>query len=91
MRNIALFLNRFGEPLGDRGVQKILEKHLKTAGIEDASVHTLRHTFGTHHAAKGTSMETLKEVMGHKDNRSTSVYISMAKELVCKEIQQHTL
>ena len=42
----VLFLNRFGEALGERGVQKMLRKYLKRAGIGRASIHTLRHTFG---------------------------------------------
>jgi site-specific recombinase XerD len=53
MRNTALFLNRFGQPLGDRGVQKIVEKHLKRAHLCNASVHTLRHTFGTYNVVRG--------------------------------------
>jgi site-specific recombinase XerD len=86
-----LFLNRFGEPLGDRGVQKMLKKYLKKAGIGRASVQTLRHTFGIHHAVEGTSVKTLQEVMGHKDVRSTSSYFSLAKEVVRKEIQENAL
>jgi integrase/recombinase XerD len=46
--NSILFLNRFGEPLGERGIQKMLRKYLKRAGIGRASIHTLRHTFGTY-------------------------------------------
>jgi integrase/recombinase XerD len=41
-----LFLNRFGEALGERRVQKMLRKYLKRAEIGKASIHTLRHTFG---------------------------------------------
>src|SRR5687768_4860352 len=52
--NNVFFLNRFGEPLGESGVQKMLRRYLKRAGIDRASVHTLRHTFGAQHIAKGT-------------------------------------
>jgi site-specific recombinase XerD len=62
--NNFLFLNRFGEPVSDRGVQKMLRKYLKRAGIGDASIHTLRHTFGAQHVAKGTDLKTIQEVMG---------------------------
>lgn len=86
-----LFLNRFEEPFGDRGVQKMLNKYLKRSGLERASVHTLRHTFGIHHTIKGTSIETLKEVMGHKDIRSTSQYTTLAVELRRKELQENAL
>src|SRR5829696_8638674 len=90
-RESILFLNRFGEPLGERGVQKMLRKYLKRAGIERASIHTLRHTFGVQHLAKGTSLKTIQEVMGLKDARSASVYQSLAREVVTREMQENAL
>src|SRR6266498_737341 len=84
-----LFLNRFSEALGERGIQKILRKYLKKIGLEQASVQTLRHTFGIHHAVKGTSSKTIQEVMGHKDARSTTLYFSMAQEIMKRELQDH--
>src|SRR5215211_8155384 len=89
--NSVLFLNRFGEPLGESGVQKMLRKYLKKAGIGKASVHTLRHTFGAQHIAKGTSLATIQEVMGLKDPRSISVYQSLAKEVISRELQENSL
>ena len=86
-----LFLNRFGEPLGERGVQKMLRKYLKRAGIEGASIQTLRHTFGVQHLAKGTSLKTVQDVMGLKDARSTSVYQLLAEDLLSRELQENSL
>ena len=74
----VLFLNRFGEPLGERGVQKVLKKHIKKAAIGRASIHTLRHTFGARRMAAGATLKTIQESMGHKDPRSTSIYASFA-------------
>jgi integrase/recombinase XerD len=87
----SLFLNRFGEPLGERGVQKMLRKYLKRAGIEKTSIHTLRHTFGAQHLAKGTSLKTIQEVMGLKDVRSTLMYQLLANEAVTREMQNNAL
>jgi integrase/recombinase XerD len=89
--NHILFLNRFGEPMGERGVQKMLRKYLKRAGIGRASIHTLRHTFGARHIAKGTSLNTIQEVMGLKDTRSTAVYQVLAKEVIAKELQENSI
>ena len=75
------FLNKFDQPYGDRGVQKMLRKYLKKAGIERASVHTLRHTFGVQQIAKGINPKTIQDVMGHKDPRSTAIYVSLVREL----------
>jgi site-specific recombinase XerD len=76
-----LFLNRFGEPVSDRGVQKMLRKYLKRTGIAGASIHTLRHTFGVYQLAKGVDLKTVQGMMGHKDGRSTTPYITLAREV----------
>jgi integrase/recombinase XerD len=89
--NSILFLNRFGEALGERGVQKMLRKYLTEAGIGRASVSTLRHTFGVHHAAKGTSQKTIGNVMGYKDVRSTEKFVTLVHELMRNELQDHAL
>jgi integrase/recombinase XerD len=89
--NNIFFLNRFSEALGESGVQKMLRKYLKRAEIGKASIHTLRHTFGAQHIAKGTDLKTIQEVMGLKDNRSTAVYQTLAKEVVSRELQENSL
>ena len=69
----------------------MLRKRLNRAGIGSASIQTLRHTFGAQHIAKGTSLKTIQAVMGFKDDRSTSIYISLAQELIKNELADHAL
>jgi site-specific recombinase XerD len=83
--NSFLFLNRLDEPLGESGIQKMLTKRIKRAGIGRASAHTLRHTFGTYHIARGTEAKTIQDVMGLKDERSTAIYHALAREVVSRE------
>jgi integrase/recombinase XerD len=87
----VLFMNRIGEPLGESGVQKMLTKYIKRAGIGQASIHTLRHTFGTYHVARGTDPKTVRDVMGLKDDRSVAIYQSLAREVVSRELQENAL
>jgi integrase/recombinase XerD len=87
----VLFLNRLGEPLGESGVQKMLTKRIKGAGIGRASIHTLRHTFGAHHVARGTDPKTVQDVMGLKDARSAAIYQSLAREVVSRELQDNAI
>jgi site-specific recombinase XerD len=75
--NTTFFLNRFGEPVSDRGVQKILRKYLKSAGIGKASVHTLRHTYSVQQINAGESLRALKEALGLRDHRSVRTYVSL--------------
>jgi len=57
--NNILFLNRFGKPISDTGMQKMLRKYFQKTGIGRASVQTLRHTFGVNQASKGAEYENL--------------------------------
>jgi site-specific recombinase XerD len=87
----SLFHNKDGSVLGPRGIQKILHKYFIQTGIKGASVHSLRHTFGTHHAAKGTNIKTIQEVIGHKDVRNTEIYLSLTKDLQMKDLEENAL
>lgn len=64
---------------------------MNVADIHDASVHTLRHTMATHHVAKGTDLETVRDMLGHADLRTTSIYVSTAKEAVKRAMQNNAL
>ncbi len=87
----ALFVTKFTQPMGRRAVYRAVKKYLAEAGINDASVHTLRHTFGTHHVARGTDLKTVQETMGHADLSTTAMYVSLAKKAQRKALQEHAL
>jgi integrase/recombinase XerD len=91
MESDVLFPNRLGEPLGESGVQKMLTKRIKSAGIGRASIHTLRHTFGTYHIARGTDPKTVQDVMGLKDARSTAIYQILADKVIVRELEENSL
>lgn len=87
----GLFVTKFREPMGERAIQRIVGKYLKEAGIADASVHTLRHTFATHHVTKGTDLRTVQEMLGHSDLKTTSIYVSLAQKEMKRAVQDHAL
>ncbi len=49
-------------------------KARKKAKIKEATLHDLRHTFGTRMAAAGVPLRTLQEWMGHKQITTTEIY-----------------
>jgi len=87
----ALFVTKFRKPMGPGALQYVVKKYLKEAGIKGASLHTLRHTFATHHVAKGTSLRSVQEALGHADLKTTSVYVSLARKVMNRELQEHAL
>jgi site-specific recombinase XerD len=73
-----LFLSRLGNPLCPRAVQKLFHKYLKKAGIKKhATVHTLRHDFATHLLQAGTDVFRIKNLLGHTNLKSTSIYLHL--------------
>lgn len=90
-REEALFISKFGAPMGPRAIQDVVKKYLKEAGIQNASAHTLRHTFGTHQVRKGTNLRVVQEAMGHADLKTTSLYVHLAREQMDEQLQANAL
>jgi integrase/recombinase XerD len=67
--------HRPGTPVSIRAIQHAMARYLKAAGITRRySPHTLRHTFATQLLNAGTSLEVLKEPMGHRSITLTLRY-----------------
>ena len=76
----ALLLNRYGERLVKRSVQRILGKYANIAGIDKrVHPHLLRHTFATHLLDGGADLRVVQELLGHADLSSTQIYTHVTK------------
>jgi integrase/recombinase XerD len=66
------------KPIAIRTIQSVFKQSLLTAGIsKDVSVHTLRHCFATHLLNNGASILQIKELLGHADIQTTSIYLHL--------------
>ena len=74
-----------------RGIQNVVTRCLRKAGIARASTHSLRHTFATHSAKKGTKLAVLQKALGHESLHTTSIYVEMAREQMDKELEANAL
>ncbi|MFC1964040.1 tyrosine recombinase XerC [Chloroflexota bacterium] len=74
----AIFVNRYGDRLPARRVQKILEKYAKNID-KRVHPHMLRHTFATHLLDGGADLRVVQELLGHAQLSSTQIYTHVTK------------
>jgi integrase/recombinase XerC len=88
-REPALFVNRFGGRLSDRGVRKIFDKYCSAASSSlKITPHVLRHSFATHLLANGADLRFVQELLGHSSVATTQIYTHVTPERL-KNVYDH--
>jgi len=71
----ALFLNHRGRSLSRQGLWLIIKGYAKAAAIEqDVTPHTLRHSFAAYRLEHGSSLDKVRELLGHSSLSATKIY-----------------
>jgi site-specific recombinase XerD len=79
--DLALFVGRFKKGIGERTVQRIVKRCLTKAGIENASVSSLRHTYAVHQLLQGVTLPTLKERLGLAHRGDVLLYMPVVEAM----------
>ena len=79
-KNDAVFINRYGQPLIERRIQKIVKQYAKQSGINKrVHPHTIRHTFATHLLDGGADLRVVQELLGHASLTTTQIYTHVSQ------------
>jgi site-specific recombinase XerD len=87
-----LFITKTGNPLLVRNIRSAITKYFAQAGIEDAKINDLRHTFVAYHLAQGVSISYLSKIAGHKRVSTTEKYLEyIERDVIVEKLELGTL
>lgn len=70
-----LFITKTGNSLLVRNIRSTINRYFNLAGVENAKVNDLRHTFVAHHLSMGVNLLHLSKIAGHKRVSTTERYL----------------
>ncbi len=69
-----LFIGQRGEPLKPQGVELVVAKYARMAGLEGVTPHVLRHSFAKAALDSGTDLVAVATLLGHQRIETTAIY-----------------
>ena len=73
----TLFITKTGNPFLVRNIRTAIDRYYKMAGINNAKVNDLRHTFIIQQLSSGVPLTYLSKVVGHKRISTTEKYLKL--------------
>lgn len=70
-----VFITKSGNAMLVRNIRSTIQRFYKLAGVENAKVNDLRHTFVAHHLKGGASLMQVSKIAGHMRVSTTERYL----------------
>lgn len=87
-----LFMTKYAgkyKPYTRQGVNKVIKSYARSIGItKRISCHTLRHSFSVRFLKRGGSLIGLKNYLGHKDIKTTSIYLHCSADELKADLER---
>lgn len=90
----ALFINNKKDRLNVRGIQYMVKKYIKKAGLDESkfSPHKLRHTAATlMYKYGGVDIRALQDILGHENVSTTQIYTHVDDERLRDAVKSNPL
>jgi site-specific recombinase XerD len=85
----AVFLSRGGRALLTSDIRRLVVHYCRTAGLEEASPHMLRHAYATHMLEGGADLRAIQELLGHASVSTTQVYTHVSGGHLRRVYERH--
>ena len=87
--NNLVFCTALGNRIVPRNAERSFTRLAKKAGIEGASIHSLRHTYATRLFELGVASKTVSELLGHKNvSHTLDVYTHVLPDTKNEAVQK---
>jgi len=85
LRNIQsrsgwVFTTKTGSQVRQQGTWSAFKLACQRAGIDNATLHSLRHSFASHLVMAGVDLATVSKLLGHKDISTTMIYSHLSPD-----------
>lgn len=75
----SLFVTKTGKPLLIRNIRTAIDRYFRIAGIKEAKVNDLRHTWVAYQLQSGVPMTMVSKLAGHKRLSTTERYLQFVQ------------
>jgi site-specific recombinase XerD len=83
--NTSVFITKTGNAFLIRNIRSNLDRYFHIAGIENAKVNDLRHTFIAQQLTSGSPLVYISKLVGHKRLSTTEKYLGFISEKPAKD------
>lgn len=89
----VLFTGRDGKPLALNTLVRLFDRLRRRAGLdrEGVTLHTLRHTFASLLLQEGCDLVSIRDMLGHSDLATTSIYLQVSAPHLQAAVGLHPL
>lgn len=78
----CLFTGRGTERIGKNGIEALLKRIGRTAGVENVHPHRFRRTLATNLLDRGMNIQDVAAILGHADLKTTQIYCYISQSNV---------